>query len=269
MHSRLPSRSSLAAAEFIRVQGEAGRAYWTTKAGINMRLVVGVGPVGSKFVPDQNYRFDRIANTGLYDDASAASAAQATLTSASRLWTATASMPKLFFGILGVASRVRDHEAAYGMLRIYIDWLTVFCSRHPDGQIELACPPYGDIEAAAKEVNRVTKLGAKGLELSKLLRHGASVAPSLGAIVESGQRRAIAAAFPRRRTDAGERAPREGDLRRKQFTSVTAFQNEPGQHHRCGDWCRGAGAPAEFAHRLWRDRHTLATLCARPHVFPI
>ena len=42
---------------------------------------------------------------------------------------------EIIFGILGVASRVRDHEAANEMLRIYNDWLKKFCSHYPDRQI--------------------------------------------------------------------------------------------------------------------------------------
>ena len=38
---------------------------------------------------------------------------------------------EVIFGILGVASRVRDHDAANEMLRIYNDWLKGFCSHHP------------------------------------------------------------------------------------------------------------------------------------------
>ncbi len=34
---------------------------WTTKAGINMGLVCGVGSTGAKFVPGQNYRVDKMA----------------------------------------------------------------------------------------------------------------------------------------------------------------------------------------------------------------
>jgi predicted TIM-barrel fold metal-dependent hydrolase len=73
---------------------------------------------------------------------------------------------EIIFGILGVAGRVEDPEAANEMLRIYNDWLKGFCSHYPDRQIGLACLPYGDIEAAAAEVYRVAKLGLKGLELS-------------------------------------------------------------------------------------------------------
>src|SRR5258708_38658304 len=73
---------------------------------------------------------------------------------------------EIIFGILGVASRVQDHEAANEMLRIYNDWLRDFCSHYPDRQIGLACLPYGDIDAAVKEIHRVAKLGRKGLALS-------------------------------------------------------------------------------------------------------
>src|SRR5271166_3910773 len=42
--------------------------YWITKAGVNMGLVGGIGSVGGKFVPGQNYRVDKMAETGLYED---------------------------------------------------------------------------------------------------------------------------------------------------------------------------------------------------------
>src|SRR5437868_2970114 len=40
---------------------------WVTKAGVNMGGWGGVGSVGGKFVPGQNYRVDKMAETGLYD----------------------------------------------------------------------------------------------------------------------------------------------------------------------------------------------------------
>src|SRR5258708_38544310 len=52
------------------------------------------------------------------------------------------------------------------MLRIYNDWLKDFCSHYPRRPIGLACLPYGDIDAAVKEIHRVAKLGLRGLELS-------------------------------------------------------------------------------------------------------
>jgi predicted TIM-barrel fold metal-dependent hydrolase len=52
------------------------------------------------------------------------------------------------------------------MFRIYNDWLVDFCRHYPDRHIGLACLPYGDIDAAVKEVHRAAKMGLRGLELS-------------------------------------------------------------------------------------------------------
>jgi hypothetical protein len=43
--------------------------YWTSKNGMSFGLVCGVGPSGQKYVPGQNYRVDKMAETGLYEDA--------------------------------------------------------------------------------------------------------------------------------------------------------------------------------------------------------
>jgi predicted TIM-barrel fold metal-dependent hydrolase len=73
---------------------------------------------------------------------------------------------EVLFGILGAATRLGDHEAANEMFRIYNDWLSDFCRPYPERYIGLACLPYGDIEAAVKEVYRAANLGLRGLELS-------------------------------------------------------------------------------------------------------
>ena len=52
------------------------------------------------------------------------------------------------------------------MFHIYNDWLVDFCGHDPDRFIGLACLPYGDIDAAVKEIYRVAKLGLRGMELS-------------------------------------------------------------------------------------------------------
>src|SRR5262245_32539867 len=43
--------------------------HWTCKNGTSFGLVCGVGPGGAKYVPGQNYRVDKMAAIGLYDDA--------------------------------------------------------------------------------------------------------------------------------------------------------------------------------------------------------
>src|SRR5579875_3773046 len=139
---------------------------WTTKAGINMGLVCGVGSTGAKFVPGQNYRVDKMAETGLYEDGRRGVRRPGDPEQRLKDMDRDGVDAEIIFGILGVAARVEDPEAANEMLRIYNDWLKDFCSHYPERQIGLACLPYGDIDAAVTEVYRVAKLGLKGLELS-------------------------------------------------------------------------------------------------------
>ncbi|MBV8736670.1 MAG: amidohydrolase family protein [Alphaproteobacteria bacterium] len=112
------------------------------------------------------------------------------------------------------------------MLRIYNDWLKDFCSHHPDRQIGLTCLPYGDVEAAAKEVYRVAKFGLKGLELSCLWDMEPMWHPlwePLWKAVSDVQLPLHFHTFPS--TLASVRASLDTQLRRKaQFTSVAGFQ---------------------------------------------
>src|SRR5207245_9777647 len=73
---------------------------------------------------------------------------------------------EVIFRILGAATRLNDHEAATEMFRIYNDWLVDFCKHDPTRFIGLACLPYGDIDAAVKEIYRVGRRGLRGMELS-------------------------------------------------------------------------------------------------------
>jgi uncharacterized protein len=200
--------------------------HWVTKAGVDMGLLGGVGSVGGKFVPGQNYRVDKMAETGLYEDGRKGVSRPGDPAQRIKDMDRDGVDAEVIFGILGVASRVRDHEAANEMLRIYNDWLKGFCSHYPDRQIGLACLPYGDIDAAVTEVRRVAKLGLKGLELScswdmEPMWH--PVWEPLWKAVNDVQLPLHFHTFPA--VPASQRARLTGDLRRKaQFTSVAGFQ---------------------------------------------
>jgi hypothetical protein len=77
----LPPRSSLASGGIVRLGGKTGferadalcrgrsrRAALDHQSRDQHGLVGGVGSVGGKFVPGQNYRVDKMAETGLYED---------------------------------------------------------------------------------------------------------------------------------------------------------------------------------------------------------
>jgi len=140
--------------------------YWTCKNGKSFGLVCGVGPLGQKYVPGQNYRVDKMAAAGLYEDAKRGK--RHVIDPHLRVKDADLDGvdAAVIFGILGAATLLNDHEAAKEMFRMYNNWLAEVCRPYPDRHIGLACLPYGDIDAAVQEIYRVAKLGIRGLELS-------------------------------------------------------------------------------------------------------
>jgi predicted TIM-barrel fold metal-dependent hydrolase len=125
-----------------------------------------VGPSGQKLVPGQNYRVDRMAETGLYEDAKRG--IRRVIDPHLRVKDAALDGvdAEVIFGILGAATRLGDDEAAREMFRIYQRLARGFLPTLPDRHIGLACLPYGNIDAAVKEVHRAAKMGLRGLELS-------------------------------------------------------------------------------------------------------
>src|SRR5437764_3828796 len=200
--------------------------YWTSKKGASFGLVGGVGPSGQKLVPGQNYRVDKMAETGLYEDGKKGIRRPTDPHLRLKDMEMDGVRAEVIFGILGAATRLGDHEAAKEMFRIYNDWLKDFCRHYPDRQIGLACLPYGDIDAAVKEVHRVARLGLRGLELScswdmEPMWH--PVWEPLWKAVNDVQLPLHFPTFPA--MPASVRESLTGDLRRKaQFTSVAGFQ---------------------------------------------
>ena len=139
---------------------------WTAKNGASFGFKNGVGPAGSKYQKGKHHRVDVMAETGLYEDG----AKDIRRVSDPHLRIKDLDRDgvdaEVIYGILGASSRLNDKEASNEMLRIYNDWLKDFCSHYPDRHIGLACLPYGDIDAAVKEIHRVAKMGIRGLELS-------------------------------------------------------------------------------------------------------
>ena len=140
--------------------------YWTSRNGVSFGLKNGVGPSGQKYVAGQHYRADRMAETGLYDDGRKDIRRVSDPHLRIRDMERDGVDAEVIYGILGAATRLRDHDAANEMFRIYNDWLAEFCRHYPDRHIGLACLPYGDIDAAVAELRRVAKMGIRGVELS-------------------------------------------------------------------------------------------------------
>jgi uncharacterized protein len=140
--------------------------YWTCKNGGSFGLLNGVGPSGQKLVPGQNYRVDIMAATGFYEDGKKGRRHPTDPVLRAKDMDRDGVQAEVIFGILGAATRLNDPVAANEMFRIYNDWLVDFCKHDPARFIGLACLPYGDLDAAVREIHRVAKLGLRGVELS-------------------------------------------------------------------------------------------------------
>lgn len=140
--------------------------FWTSKNGFSFGLKNGVGPAGAKYEKGKHARADLMAATNLYEDGKNDIRRVSDPHLRLKDMMLDGVDAEVIYGILGAATRLADHEAANEMFRIYNDWLADFCSHYPERHIGLACLPYGDIEAARKEVYRAADLGLRGLELS-------------------------------------------------------------------------------------------------------
>jgi len=200
--------------------------YWTSKSGFSYGLMCGVGPSGQKHIPGQNHRVDRMAETGLFDDAKRG--VRRVVDPHLRIKDAERDGvdAEVIFGILGAATRLGDPEAAREMFRIYNDWLADFCKPYPDRLIGLACLPYGDVKDAVSEVHRAAKLGLRGIELSCSWDMEPMWHPMwepLWQAVSEVELPLHFHTFPSISPAERERTPKER-ARAAQFTRVTGFQ---------------------------------------------
>jgi predicted TIM-barrel fold metal-dependent hydrolase len=143
-----------------------GDRWWVAKSGVKFGIAGGVGASGTKYVPGKQLRVDVMNSTGLYEDGKKGIRRPGDPHLRVKEMDRDGVDAEVIYGILAAAAKLKDIEASNEMVRIYNTWMADFCSKYPDRHIGLANLPYGDIDAAVKEVHRCAKLGFKGLELS-------------------------------------------------------------------------------------------------------
>jgi predicted TIM-barrel fold metal-dependent hydrolase len=148
-------------------EGPRGRE-WVSKNGASFGLDAGMGSAGRQYVAGAIHRSDRMASTGLYDDEQKKTRRLTDPDLRLKDQDRDGIQAEVLYGILGASGRLNDDEAAGEMLRIYNDWLSGFCSKHPERYAGLACIPNHDRDAAVKEIERVALRGAvRGLEVAR------------------------------------------------------------------------------------------------------
>ena len=200
--------------------------HWTSKGGFSFGLVCGVGPSGQKHVPGQNHRVDKMAETGLFDDAKRGVRRCTTPELRLKDMERDGIDAEVIFGILGAATRLGDQDAAKEMFRIYNDWLADFCKPYRNRLIGLACLPYGDVEEACTEARRAVKQGLRGIELSCSWDMEPMWHPIWEPLWQTASELDVPLhfhTFPAISPEERERTPKER-ARAAQFTRVAGFQ---------------------------------------------
>lgn len=139
---------------------------WVTNKGVRFGLANGVGPTGRKYTPGKLGRVDVMETTGLFSDGEKGIRRVTDPDMRLRDLEYDGTDAEIIYGMLGVATRMNDPEAAVVAMRIYNDWAREFASVHPDRQIPLAIIPNHDVDVAITEVRRAAKMGLKGLDLT-------------------------------------------------------------------------------------------------------
>ncbi len=142
-----------------------GERVWITGDGTYMGHVGGVGPNGSPMSKHTSPRIERMAEKGLYEDQARGVMRTTIPELRAKDMEGDGVVGEVIYGILLVASSLKDPEAAAVVVRAYNDFLAEFCNKLPGRFAGIGVLAGGPEEAAA-EVRRCAELGLKGAELS-------------------------------------------------------------------------------------------------------
>ncbi len=240
---------------------------WVANNGASFGLVGGVGSAGRLYEPGKQHRADRMAEAGLYEDGLKGIRRPGDPDLRAKELDRDGVDAEVIYGVLAAAAKLSDAEASAEMLRIYNDFIIDFCKHYPDRMIGLACLPFGDVEAAAKEVHRVAKMGVKGVELSCSWDMQPMWHPSWNPLWQAINETQLPLHF---HTFPSVDPKLRARSQRRIVAGVALQQHLPvpddaRQYPDRAGGGRGVRALSEFPRRVRRKRHRLDSLCARPH----
>jgi predicted TIM-barrel fold metal-dependent hydrolase len=148
------------------VVDRGGVATWVDEHGKELAKVGGTGHVGSPYVKGQSARFDRMNESGFWDEV----AAGITHPSDPALRLAAQDrdgiVGEVMYGVLGVANAIDDPVVSATVMQAYNEWLADFCAHDRARLVGVACLPSGNPEAAADELRRCVAAGLPAVELA-------------------------------------------------------------------------------------------------------
>jgi uncharacterized protein len=153
-------------ARMPRVVERADGRFWVDEHGAQLAMVGGTGNTGQVFVPGQSTRFDRMNESGFWDDCARGihHPSDPALRVAAQARDGLAG--EVLYGVLGMANSLADPEVSNAVMQAYNEWLAAFCAHDPERLVGVACLPSKDPQAAAAEIHRCAARGQRAVEIA-------------------------------------------------------------------------------------------------------
>jgi predicted TIM-barrel fold metal-dependent hydrolase len=139
---------------------------WVRADGTRIARVGGSGHTGEPYVRGRSARFDRMNESGFWDDVAAGVHHPSVPALRIAAQERDGIVGEVIYGVLGAANVLGDPEVEAAFMRVYNDWLLEFCRHAPDRLVGVACLPSNDPEAAAAELRRCAGRGQRAVELA-------------------------------------------------------------------------------------------------------
>jgi predicted TIM-barrel fold metal-dependent hydrolase len=149
-----------------RVVERDGLQFWDDAHGNELAQVGGTGHTGKPYQRGESARFDRMNETGFWDDCARGVAHPSDPALRVAAQDRDGIVGEVLYGVLGVANSIPDPEVSAAVMRAYNDWLAEFCAHDPKRLVGVACLPSKNPEAAADEIRRCVGNGLPAVEVA-------------------------------------------------------------------------------------------------------
>ena len=149
-----------------RVVERDGAQCWVDENGTQLAVVGGSGTTGQAYVRGQSTRFDRMNESGFWDDCARGTCHPSDPALRVAAQDRDGIVGEVLYGVLGMADAIADQAVAAAVMQAYNEWLGEFCAYDPARLVGVACLPSKNPAAAAQEIRRCADRGLHAVEIA-------------------------------------------------------------------------------------------------------
>ncbi len=153
-------------ARMPRVIERDGGQFWVDENGSQLAFVGGSGNSGQPYARGQSTRFDRMNESGFWDDCAKGHFHPTDPALRIAAQNRDGIVGEVLYGVLGVANAIDDQDVSAAVMQSYNAWLAEFCSYDPTRLVGVACLPSKNPAAAADEIRRCAARGLRAVEVA-------------------------------------------------------------------------------------------------------